>query len=228
MSRFLGDRINVWQGGSAVLIISLAIVSFQVVYAKNHQPNPAQDYLQQGINHSEQGEYFKAIEDYSEAIALESRNALTYYNRGVALTHLQAYEAAIADYTQALNLKSDFVAAYKNRGLARIQAKGQLQEAIADYDRAIQLDGGDAGAYLGKGLALAVQGDRRLALKQLTQAIKLEPPLAIAYFVRGSVYLDLEEKASALADYQQAAQLYQQQQDLSAYRDTLGVIDELN
>ncbi len=190
------------------------------------QVSSAQASLNKGIQHSKTGHYFAAIQAYTQAIAHDP-NPLTYYNRGVALSLLHKYEAAIADYTTAIRLKPDFVAAYKNRGLVHIQSPHHLKEAVADYNQAIQLNPQDATSYLGKGFALALQGHRQEAIASLTQATILKPNLAIAYFVRASVYRDLRDRSAALINYQQAATLYQQQHNLSAYQNTLGTIDEL-
>lgn len=187
----------------------------------------AQAHLERGIQYSEKGNYFAAVEAYTQAIKRDRTNPLTYYNRGVALTNLHKYEAAIADYTNAIRLKPDFVAAYKNRGLVHVESHKHLKEAVADYNQALKLSPNDAASYLGKGLALSLEGKRQEAITSLTQAINLKPELAIAYFTRATVYHDLGAKA-ALDDYQKAATLYQQQGDETSYQKTIGTINELN
>lgn len=190
-------------------------------------PGSAQTALEQGIQQSEKGNYRAAINDYTLAIATDPNNALTYYNRGVALTQLHKPEAAIADYTNAIRLKPDFVAAYKNRGLVHIQSHQHLTEAVADYNQAIRLNPKDAASYLGKGLALSLQGQQRASVESLTQAIKLNPELAIAHFTLASVYVDVGDRSTALTHYQKAASLYQQQKNQMGYQNTLGAISEL-
>jgi tetratricopeptide (TPR) repeat protein len=186
-----------------------------------------QTELEKGIQNSEEGKYRAAIENYARAIAQDPKNPLAYYNRGIALTYLHKYQAAIADYTRAIELKPDFAEAYKNRGLVHIQSHQHLKEAVTDYDKAIKLNPSNASSYVGKGLALTLIGKRKEAIEPLTEAIKLKPDLAIAYFVRGSVALDLVDRATALTNYQKAADLYKQQGNESAYSNTLRAIEEI-
>jgi tetratricopeptide (TPR) repeat protein len=159
-------------------------------------------------------------------LAQDPRNPLLYYDRAVALSYLQKYNAAIADYTIAITLKPDFIEAYKNRGLVRTQSNRELDEAVADYAQAIKLAPRDAGGYLGKGLALSRVGKNSEAIVFLSQAIEIKPTLAIAYFVRASIYIDLDERQLALRDYQTAAKLYQKQDNQAGYKNTLEAIAE--
>jgi tetratricopeptide (TPR) repeat protein len=188
----------------------------------------AEWYLQRGIELSEEGKYFPAIENYTQAIAQDPTNPLLYYDRAVALSYLQKYEAAISDYTMAITLKPNFIEAYKNRGLVRTQSNRQLDEAVADYAEAIKLAPKDAASYLGKGIALSRVGKNSEAITVLSQAIDIKPTLAIAYFVRASIYIDIDERQLALRDYQTAAGIYQKQNNQVGYKNTLGVIAEFN
>jgi tetratricopeptide (TPR) repeat protein len=64
------------------------------------------------------GQYQKAIDDYTKAIELNSKNAGAYYNRGIAYNDLGQYQKAIDDYTKAIELNPKDAGAYGNRGVA--------------------------------------------------------------------------------------------------------------
>ncbi|AFY73461.1 tetratricopeptide repeat protein [Synechococcus sp. PCC 7502] len=189
-----------------------------------------QEYILKGTELTDRGKYFDAILEYTKAIDQDPQNPLLYYDRGVALSHLHKYEAAIADYTQAIKLKSNFVEAYKNRGLvyAQSQSYQELKQAVIDYDQAIKLAPQDATSYLGKGLALFRQGKNDAAIMAVTQANEINPELAIAYFLRASIYIELGNRELALSNYQKAATLYEQQGNQSGYDKSLEAIAELD
>jgi tetratricopeptide (TPR) repeat protein len=75
-------------------------------------------------------------------------------------------------------------------------------------------------------LALSLQGKNTEAISALNLATKKNPELAIAYFVRASIYIDLGDRASALTNYQKAARLYQKQGNQSGYKNTMEAIAE--
>ncbi len=185
------------------------------------------EFLEKGIELSEQGKYFAAIENYVKALKLDPQNSLIYYNRGVALANLNRYEAAIADFTMAIKLNPSFVEAYKNRGLVQTQSNRHLEKAVADYDMAIQLAPKDPASYLGKALALSRLDKNAAAIIALDQATELNPELAIAYFVKASIYIDLNEQELAISNYEKAANLYQAQNNESGYKNSLEAISEI-
>ena len=105
-------------------------------------------YYTRGMAASEKGEVELAIEDYTEAIALDPKFAEAYYQRGLAYRKKGEVELAIADYTQAIELKSDYADAYYNRGGAFLRL-GERDKAKADLETARNL-GSDALTALDK------------------------------------------------------------------------------
>lgn len=64
------------------------------------------DYWIEGIEHSGKGEYFEAIQDYDQAIALNPEYAAAYYNKGIAKRNSGRTQAAKADFQKACQLDS--------------------------------------------------------------------------------------------------------------------------
>ena len=62
--------------------------------------------------------YDKAIEDYTIAIEVNSKDAEAYYNRGLAYANLNDYKRAIEDYDKALELNPNYTEACNNRDVA--------------------------------------------------------------------------------------------------------------
>lgn len=87
------------------------------------------------------GRFTDTIEDCSEALRLNSNDAVALYFRGFANYQLNRNDAAIADFNKALRLKPDYQEAYKNRGNAR-WAIGDKSGANSDFAMARSLQGG--------------------------------------------------------------------------------------
>lgn len=82
----------------------------------------AEAYYSRGLAHSKNGEFEKAIENYTKAIELKPDYADAYYYRGGARLRLGEREKAKADLATARNLGSDTITA--------------LDKIRRDYDRA--------------------------------------------------------------------------------------------
>jgi tetratricopeptide (TPR) repeat protein len=81
-------------------------------------PTSAGTYLDRGIQAMNKKEYDTAIADFTEAIRLDSNNAVAYYNRGNAYRNKGDNDRAISDYDQAIRIDPNYTNAYICRGLA--------------------------------------------------------------------------------------------------------------
>jgi tetratricopeptide (TPR) repeat protein len=86
-------------------------------------PKTAGAYLDRGLTLANQGEWEIAIEDFTEAIALDPNYAAAYNNRGIVYCNKRDYDKAIADYNQALRIDPNYANAKNNLEVAR-QARG--------------------------------------------------------------------------------------------------------
>jgi len=105
-----------------------------------------------------------AIQDCDEAIRLDRKDAITYYNRGNAYLNLGQYFTAVQDYDKAIRRDPQYADAYFKRGFAYSHFTGSDPgerefRAIQDYDEAIRLDPKLAAAYYYRGLAYKELGD---------------------------------------------------------------------
>ena len=92
-------------------------------------PDDTRIYNNRGIAYFKKGEVNRAIEDYTQAIALKPDDASVYYNRGEAWLHLQEWESAKADLMTAKSMGADIVAAFRNdyRDVAAFERKHQVK-----------------------------------------------------------------------------------------------------
>jgi tetratricopeptide (TPR) repeat protein len=68
-----------------------------------------------------------------------------------------------------------------------------------------------AETYLNRGNVRSDLGDKKGAIDDYTQAIKLKPDKDSAYLNRGVDRFDLDDKKGAIDDYTQAAEIYKKQ-----------------
>jgi len=163
-----------------------------------------------GLAHYENGDNAAAVADYTAAIALQPDYAPPYNHRGVVSYVAGNYQEAIGDYDVAIAKKTDYAAAYNNRGLAYFALRN-FDQAIANYAQAISHDPNYRDAYYNRGNAYFYRADYRNALNDLNQTIALDANYANAYFVRGAIAEQMGDRPAAIADYQTAATLYQEQ-----------------
>ncbi len=146
----------------------------------------AEFYVNQGVDHLQNGRYDQAIADYTKALEKDPRLVEAYTNRGLAHEAKGQLDQAIADYTKALGINPQEASAYVSRGYA-YHAKGQYKRAIGDFTKAIAINPNYAQAYHGRGNAYAAGKDYDKALRDLNAAIKLDPKFELAHKDRDKV-----------------------------------------
>ena len=99
-----------------------------------------ENYLKDGIEKNIQGDYNKAIEDFTNIIDLDPDNYSAYYYRANAKFNLKKKDAtgALMDYNKAIELKPDYADAFYNRGFCR-QYMDDRDGACHDWDKAAAL-----------------------------------------------------------------------------------------
>uniref|UniRef100_A0A0C1NF24 Uncharacterized protein n=1 Tax=Tolypothrix bouteillei VB521301 TaxID=1479485 RepID=A0A0C1NF24_9CYAN len=164
---------------------------------------------------SNAGDLQGALADYTQAIRLNPRYSLAYYNRAITYYDLGNKEAALADYNKAIQIneswgKGAIVDAYINRGQLRDEM-GNYKGAVADYNQAIRINPQDSEVYYNRGIVQQNMGDKKAAIADYTKAIQVnnwtdKGPYS-AYLNRGNVKLQMHDRQGAIEDYNQAIAL---------------------
>ena len=82
------------------------------------------------------GDYDRAIEDFSAFIHKYPNSDKVFNERGLSYAKKGEYDRAIADYTEAIRLNREPDGPYSNRGSA-YEKKGELDKALADFREAL-------------------------------------------------------------------------------------------
>lgn len=111
--------------------------------------------------------------------------------------------------------------------------QGEPWDAMAAFTRSIDLNPTPE-AYFNRGIARTVFAARIGVttrapdpIEDYNEAILLNPGFADAYYNRALAYLQLNNKEKAIADFQQAAELYEKLGRKSSYQDALDRLKEL-
>jgi tetratricopeptide (TPR) repeat protein/S1-C subfamily serine protease len=163
-------------------------------------------YRTRGGIYYELKEYKLAIDDYTQAIKIDSQNANSYAIRAGIYYKLKQYKQAIDDYNQVIKFDPKDATYYGMRGGAYSELK-DYKQAIADYNQAIQLDPKEAIHYSMRGLAYLQLKDYKQAIANYTQAIQLDPKNANYYSGRGIAHHFLEDYKQAIDNYTQAIKI---------------------
>jgi tetratricopeptide (TPR) repeat protein/tRNA A-37 threonylcarbamoyl transferase component Bud32 len=168
----------------------------------------ADTYFHRGNDAYSEGDYQRAIANYTQAITLQPDDDTAFNNRGASYKAQGDYQRAIADYTQAIKLNPhDAADTFYNRGTI-YKAQGDYQRAIADYTQAIKLNPHNAvDAFYNRGIAYSAQGDYQRAIADYTQALALQSDDADTFYSRGAAYAAQSDYQRAIADYTQAIAL---------------------
>jgi uncharacterized protein (TIGR02145 family) len=191
--------------------------------------NNAAEYVDRGNAYKENGEFDKAIEDYTEAIRLDPGYSMAYCLRGNAYgakgylcdntyDAKDYYDKAIADCNEAIRLDPANVAAYGHRGNV-YGIMGDYKKALADQTKAIKIDPANSTSYFYRGNVYGNKGDHNKAIADYTKAIRLAPDKDAAYyFYRASVYGSKGAYKKAIADYTNTIRLNPNQESAYFYR----------
>jgi tetratricopeptide (TPR) repeat protein len=166
----------------------------------------ARDYIASAKAEYAKGDFNDAIENFTKAIELNSKDAEAYNDRGCAKNAKSDFDGAIADYNKAIELHSNYTLAYTNRGLTK-HLKGDENGAIADWTKAIELDPKLALPYYNRGTSEYHAGNRDTAMADLDKAIELNPHYAFAYGNRGLVKEINGDLNGAIADFDKTIEL---------------------
>ncbi|MBT3396191.1 MAG: tetratricopeptide repeat protein [Alphaproteobacteria bacterium] len=115
-----------------------------------------------------------AIEDYTEALALDPTFSAALDNRGTAWVAMGLYEQGIIDYTAVIALDPGNTVAYSNRGRTFLEMRF-WQQAVDDFTTALNLGAATALPVFNRAMAFEGLGETEMARADLVIAFTMEP-----------------------------------------------------
>ena len=167
---------------------------------------------------ADNGDLKGALQDYTESIKNNPNQVILYQKRAYIKGFLKDYKGAIDDYSSAIsindkNLKLNNIKSklFLERGLNKFLIKDD-DGAIDDYTLAIKFDENNAIAYHRRGIVLNFLDKPEKAIKDLNQAIKLDPDnisIIGSYFERGKYYLEKKQLSESIKDFSFFIDIYE-------------------
>jgi len=135
-------------------------------------PKTALDYYNRGLGRTQNKRYRQAIEDYSEAIKLNSRFVDAYLKRCEMHYKMGDNQAVLSDCQEVLKIDSSVAKAYYYQGRARYSL-GYSDPAIESYSSAIAQEQNYPQAHYYRGIAYKESQNVAAAVSDLTKAADL-------------------------------------------------------
>jgi tetratricopeptide (TPR) repeat protein len=162
----------------------------------------ADECIDRGETAANKEDWDSAITEYTNAIRLDPKRADAWCGLGAAYGEKREWNKAIADLSEAIRLNPKSVSAHFQRGCAYL-GRGCPSFAFDKSGTSVgRLVGAAAWGFLGLGNA-----DFDSAIADFTEAIRLKPDCAEAYYCRGIAYKMMGEKYKAEADLTESKRL---------------------
>lgn len=164
-------------------------------------------YQVRGIARQTLGKNKEAIEDYARGLEQMPEHKTFLINKAVAEEKIKDYDNSEKTYARLIELYPTFESGYLGRSQLRL-AKGDTIGAMNDIDKCLTLSKTNANAYVMRSdLLTKFKKDFAGALKDMDEAIKLEPRLSGYFINRAYLKYNLDDYFGAMADYDYAIDL---------------------
>ena len=145
------------------------------------------------------------IADYTEALRLNPKDTITYFNRAETYQVKGMYRQAIQDATEAIRLDPKNAAAYCSRGTAYGKTC-QYNPAISDFNEAIRLNQNCLGPISSERPHIW-SWESMIGPLPIAQRPSGSSQIRLMRFILGNVYFQQGEYVRAFAEYTEVIQL---------------------
>lgn len=204
-------QIGVWKNGETLWT---HVIKFEGV--SNSLP-----YWNRGQFYRSQGNYDKALQDYSQAVKINPQNPELFNSRGKTYFDMamsgkfpnqarDLVQKAIKDYTDAVNIPTikpkSKAEVLINRGAAN-GSQQNFQQSIQDLTEGIKLDPSNENGYFNRSIAYYTMGRIDDALADYNEYLKYQPNNANVWYESGMILRSKKQNPEAIERLTRAIQL---------------------
>lgn len=131
-------------------------------------------YFNQGASFLSDGDYDRAIENFSKALSLNPSSARALNLRGIAYFHQKNYRMAEDQFRQALALDASYAEAANNLGSTYFASR-QLEKARDTFEKTLALSPDSVSAHYSLGTLLLLLGEAEEGTRHLARGVELDP-----------------------------------------------------
>jgi tetratricopeptide (TPR) repeat protein len=182
-----------------------AITDFNRAIALN--PKYAWAYGQRGKTYRLLKNYAQAIQDCNQAITLNPRNAWAFAQRGLIHLWLNEVSRAQLDYARGWEINSKRIDYGWMAAWSEMSQEGVAADMAERLEEFVAIDQQSYLANVCRGTALWLRKSLEQALRELEQAISLEPEMWDAHFWKGMTSASLEHDEDAMKAIEKALEV---------------------
>lgn len=175
--------------------------------AISHNPFIIDAYELRAVAKQNLGDNPGAIEDYDRVLATLPENKNILFNKALAQEEIEDWDGAGSTFRRLLDAHPGFDSGYLGRA-KMLMAKGDTIAAQKDIDHALSINKNAVNGYIMRAdIAINSNRDYEQALKDMNEAIRLQPHFAGYFINRAFLRHRLDDYFGAMSDYDYAIEL---------------------
>lgn len=147
-----------------------------------------------------------ALDSLSQKIINDPNNSNTYYQRALYFYKEAEFDQALNDLDRALEVDSMVAEYYYVKGNIYYDDK-RFKEAYVSYQKAVERDDKHDNAILKLSQIELILKNYDLAIEMVNKALRINPMNPVAYYLKGFIYLDVNDSATAVSSFQTAIEV---------------------
>jgi tetratricopeptide (TPR) repeat protein len=152
------QNMCVGKGGAETADLRILSCTAAIENSRGSSKQLAIAYTSRGAAFLQKRDRERALQDYDQAIRLNSRYSEAFDGRCWARVTVNRLEDALKDCRESLRLRPNFAPTLGTLGLVYLRL-GRFDDAVATYTAALQIDPKSAYALYGRGMARLKKGD---------------------------------------------------------------------
>lgn len=182
------------------------VILFFTLSSVNIFAQQSGDYYASGNKFFREGEYEKAVEQYTKAIQLDPRNGNYYASLGATYGKLSLYEKGIKELKKAVSVTPKLEEPYYliESFYATLD---RTDEAIGFFQERSKTTPNNAFIYVNLGYAFYRKGILDMASVEMKKAIEFDSLYSLAHCGLGVIYLSLNRDEEAEKEFEKALQI---------------------
>jgi uncharacterized caspase-like protein len=150
----------------------------------DRNPDDMTAHYKRGILYAKNGDFGRAVVDFSEVIHADPKDADAFNNRCWARAMLNELQTALKDCDEALRIRPRFADALDSRGLVKLKI-GLPRNAITDYDASLSINAKLASSLYGRGIAKIRSGNTVGGNGDIAAAKSINPDIVEEFLTYG-------------------------------------------
>uniref|UniRef100_A0ABM5FAT0 Tetratricopeptide repeat protein 6 isoform X2 n=1 Tax=Pogona vitticeps TaxID=103695 RepID=A0ABM5FAT0_9SAUR len=204
----LDPKCHIAYDGRAIVCLQMGdtFAAFQDTNAALKIITNAELLTNRGVINQFMGYLNCAMKDYQQAITIDPKYALAYYNAANIYFVNKQFSQANNYYTKALTLDPQNESAFLNRAITNTLLKN-FEEAKEDFEKAVCLSPFSAAIYFNKANLYNMLQQYEQAEEDISKALSIQPYDSLMYKLRADIRGKMGFIREAIADYKKAVSI---------------------